>query len=295
MAFSKEHRRIAELKNIERHHGFMDVDGATIQECAEFIMTPVENEETRQNAKNISSTFGNVIAWLINVSSAKKEISGVNEKQLLSLYLCLAQAPYNGSEMKYTLHTFDKDNLIDQKMMKDLRKLKLDEEDTGMEKEPDRVLQVSVDGEVLAMYFPKWKCFVPGVRFPQSEKCCKVPEEFMAGNPHITKRCRALLTNLIAKGANAKVLGKVLDYIGGALTDAEMELYRAEPAETLPEEVIKYIQETSAKADPLAVCNYMGSSVSEKVLRQPVLINTGTRCLSDINDTFGEISSFIFL
>ena len=112
----------------------------------------------------------------------------------------------------------------------------------------------------------------------------------MAGNPHITKRCRALLTNLIAKGANAKVLGKVLDYIGGALTDAEMELYRAEPAETLPEEVIKYIQETSAKADPLAVCNYMGSSVSEKVLRQPVLINTGTRCLSDINDTFGEIS-----
>ena len=34
----------------------------------------------------------------------------------------------------------------------------------------------------------------------------------------------------------------------------------------------------------------MGSSVSEKVLRQPVLINTGTRCLSDINDTFGEIS-----
>ena len=26
MAFSKEHRRIAELKNIERHHGFMDVD-----------------------------------------------------------------------------------------------------------------------------------------------------------------------------------------------------------------------------------------------------------------------------
>ena len=23
MAFSKEHRRIAELKNIERHHGFM--------------------------------------------------------------------------------------------------------------------------------------------------------------------------------------------------------------------------------------------------------------------------------
>jgi hypothetical protein len=290
MAFSKEHRRIAELKNIERHHGFMDVDGATIQECAEFIMTPVENEETRQNAKNISSTFGNVIAWLINVSSAKKEISGVNEKQLLSLYLCLAQAPYNGSEMKYTLHTFDKDNPIDQKMMKDLRKLKLDEEDTGMEKEPDRVLQVSVDGEVLAMYFPKWKCFVPGVRFPQSEKCCKVPEEFMAGNPHITKRCRALLTNLIAKGANAKVLGKVLDYIGGALTDAEMELYRAEPAETLPEEVIKYIQETSAKADPLAVCNYMGSSVSEKVLRQPVLINTGTRCLSDINDTFGEIS-----
>ena len=173
MAFSKEHRRIAELKNIERHHGFMDVDGATIQECAEFIMTPVENEETRQNAKNISSTFGNVIAWLINVSSAKKEISGVNEKQLLSLYLCLAQAPYNGSEMKYTLHTFDKDNLIDQKMMKDLRKLKLDEEDTGMEKEPDRVLQVSVDGEVLAMYFPKWKCFVPGVRFPQSVKCRK--------------------------------------------------------------------------------------------------------------------------
>lgn len=292
MAFSKEHRKIAELKNVEKHHGFMDVDGTTIQECAEFIMTPVENEETRQNAKNISSTWGNLLAWLINVSSAKKEISGVNEKQLLSLYLCFAQAPYRGSEVKYTLHTFDKDNPIDQKMMKDLRKLKLDEEDTGMEQEPDRVLQVSVDGEVLAMYFPKWKCFVPGVRFPQSEKCCKVPEEekFMAGNSHVTKRCRALLTNLIAKGANAKVLGKVLDYIGGALSDAEMELYRAEPAETLPEEVIKYIQETSAKADPLAVCNYMGSSVSEKVLRQPVLINTGTRCLSDINDTFGEIS-----
>ena len=290
MAFSREHRKIAELRNVEKHHGFMDVDGMTIQECAEFIMTPVENEETRQNAKNISSTWGNVIAWLINVSSAKKEISGVNEKQLLSLYLCLAQVPYNGSEVAYTLHTFNKDNPIDQKMMKDLRKLKLDEEDTGMEKEPDRVLQVSVSGEVVGMYFPKWKCFVPGVGFPQSEKCCKLPEEFMAGNPHITKRCRALLTNLIAKGANAKVLGKVLDYIGGALTGAEMELYRAELAETLPEEVTAYIQETSPEADPLAVCNYMGSNVSEKVLRQPVLINTGTRCLSDINDTFGEIS-----
>lgn len=237
MAFSREHRKIAELRNVEKHHGFMDVDGMTIQECAEFIMTPVENEETRQNAKNISSTWGNVIAWLINVSSAKKEISGVNEKQLLSLYLCLAQVPYNGSEVAYTLHTFNKDNPIDQKMMKDLRKLKLDEEDTGMEKELDRVLQVSVSGEVVGMYFPKWKCFVPGIRFPQSEKCCKLPEEFMAGNPHITKRCRALLTNLIAKGANENVLGKVLDYIGGALSDAEMELYRAEPAETLPEEV----------------------------------------------------------
>ena len=31
MAFSKEHRRIAELKNIERHHGFMDVDGARMK------------------------------------------------------------------------------------------------------------------------------------------------------------------------------------------------------------------------------------------------------------------------
>jgi len=46
MAFSKEHRRIAELKNIERHHGFMDVDGATIQECAESQFKNDENHNS---------------------------------------------------------------------------------------------------------------------------------------------------------------------------------------------------------------------------------------------------------
>ena len=51
MAFSREHRKIAELKNVEKHHGFMDVDGMTIQECAEIIMTPVENEETGRMRK----------------------------------------------------------------------------------------------------------------------------------------------------------------------------------------------------------------------------------------------------
>lgn len=295
MAFSREHRKIAELRNVESHHGFRDADGTSIQECAEFIMTPAESEDTRQNAKNISSTWGNLIAWLLNASSEKKEISGINEKQMLSFCLCLAQAAYKGYEVKYTLHTFDKMNPIDQKTRQDLKKLKLDEEDTGMEKEPDRILQVFIEGEAVGMYFPKWKCFIPGIGFPKSEKCCEVPEEFMAENPHVTRRCRAMLTNLIAKGANAEVLGKVLDYIGGALTDAEMELYRAEPAETLADDIITYIQKTSPEADPFAVCGYMGNASAEKVLQQPVLINTGTRCLSDINDSFGEVCDHLVL
>ena len=92
MAFSKEHRRIAELKNIERHHGFMDVDGATIQECAEFIMTPVEATVAYDEA-TMSLTVS--VTGISSAASLRIEIPGG---------LRIADNPVESDAMDLLLH-----------------------------------------------------------------------------------------------------------------------------------------------------------------------------------------------
>lgn len=292
MAFSKEHRSIAQLKNLESL-GFADMDGITIRECAEMIMTPADVENTLQNPKNISNAFGNIIAWLLNAASADPSISGINAEELLIMYLYLAEAPYKGHAVEFNIHTFNPAHPIDNKCIIDLKKLKVDETDTGMEKQPDSILQLSVKNRVIGMYYPKWKCFIPGTGFRETHIYGMTPYEFMDANPHVKHRCRAILTNMLASGSDATMIGKVLEQIGGPVPEHEMDIYKAELAENMPGDVTAYILATSPSADTAAVCGHMGTNYSGKLLDAPVLVNTGTAPMHNLNRSFKKISSHL--
>lgn len=289
MAFSKTNRTIEQLGNVEVN-GFADINGTTIRESADLIMTPADAENTQQNAKNISNTFGNIIAWLLNAASEDPNIAGVNIGQLRIMYLMLAAAPYKGYKVEYKLHTFDPSNPIDNKCISDLKRLKVDEADTGMEKKYGSILQLVVDGRVIGMYYPKWRLFIPGVGF--TELCIDGMDfnEFMDANPHVTHRCRAIFTNMLDHGANPNVIHKVLNSIGGRLSDDEMKKYRAELVATIAGDVNKYILATSPDADPAAVCGYLGTNNTDKLLDAPVLINTGDALMGKINRSFKNVS-----
>ena len=156
MAFSNNNKKIAELRNSEDNEGFIDADGVIIRECADFIATSADGDNTCQNAKNISNTFGNILAWLLNAVSADPAISAVNVTQLLVMYLYLADAPYKGYSVEYRLHTFDPANPIEAKCISDLKRMRILKDETGMEKDPESILELSVKGRVIGMYFPKW-------------------------------------------------------------------------------------------------------------------------------------------
>lgn len=289
MAFSKDHKTIDQLRNVEIN-GFADVDGTTIREAADLIKTPADAENTQQNAKNISNTFGNIIAWLLNAACEDPDIANVNVRQFLLMYLYLADAPYKGHKVEYNLHTFDPSNPIDSKCISDLKKLKVDGADTGMEKQPECILQLAVNGRVIGMYYPKWKSFIPGTGFTEPCIYGMDPDKFMDANPHVTDRCRAILTNMLDHGADPNVIGKILDSIGGRLSDDDMAMYRAEPAAAISRDAISYIRATSPDANPAAVCGYLGTNYSDKLLDDPVLINTGDAPMGKINRSLKKVS-----
>lgn len=292
MAFSNNNKKIAELRNSEDNEGFIDADGVIIRECADFIATSADGDNTCQNAKNISNTFGNILAWLLNAVSADPAISAVNVTQLLVMYLYLADAPYKGYPVEYRLHTFDPANPIEAKCISDLKRMRILKDETGMEKDPESILELSVKGRVIGMYFPKWKCFVPGTGFRESAIYGLTPAVFMKENPHAAHRCRAILTTLLENGAFPQVLEKALEYMGGPVPENEMLIYKAEMAQTVPGDVAAYIHATSditdengnkIITDPGAVCGYMGTNYSDMLLDTPVLINTGTRPMKGMN------------
>lgn len=289
MAFSRDHRTIIQLKNAEIN-GFADVEGTTIRDCADLIMTPVGDGNALQNAKNISSVYGNIVAWLLNAASKDPGISGETVESLLVLYLCLADAPYKGDRVVYSIHPFDPENPIENKCIADLKRLKVDEEGTGMEKNPGSILQLSIDGHDAAIYYPKWKCFIPGAGFRESPIFRMNPESFMRTHSHTVHRCRAILTNLLEHGADPVVIKKVLDRIGGMVSEKDMAVYRAEPKMPVSGQVAAYIRTTSPDAEPSAVCGYMGTNSSDKLVETPVLIHTGTAPMPNMNRSFQRVS-----
>lgn len=271
MAFSVC-KTINNAKNSEID-GCIDLDGVTIQEAADLIMTAASNEDTQQNPKNISNVFGNIQAWGVNVHSSNKDIANKNANYMKAMYTYLADAKYKGKEVEYRIHIFNEKNSIEKKCISDLKKLQ------GWKQSPESVLELLIGGSAIGIFNPEWKCFIPGAGFREKFAYGDPIETYLEANPHVKKRCRAILSILIKNGADTKVIGDILAELGGEISYAEQSIYEGEMVETISADVIEYIRRTAPGVDPCIVCGYMGTNTVKKLLSCPSFINTGTNPL----------------
>lgn len=296
MALKREHPEVQQFVNLEKN-GIADLDHLTIHQLGEMIQNAAR---TRAEANHICSPFGNLLAWLANATNEDRRIADVDCDQILMLYLYLAAAPYEGKKIRCSLHTFSdgSDEMIDSTYRNALRHLTFKKGATGMEKDTSSILQLALDGEVMAVYYPRFKCWLPGTKFAREEYRTiggTDRETFLAEHPHIRERCRALLTDLLQHGAEPTVLGAVLGKIGGPLKDDEMKKFRAEEQEMLPQDVRQYILATSPEASPESVCGQMGTVTSQKMLGVPTFLYTGTASMLQDNRKFGFLNDHLTL
>lgn len=295
MAFKKEHPIVQQFETMKKN-GMADLDEITIHQMGEMIQ---DVAHTKAEANHICNPFGNLLALLANVTNMDRAIAEVDRKQILMLYVYLAAAPYQGKRMTCSLYTFSdrKDAVINQNYRRALKQLTFRKSATGMEKDASSILQLELDGEVIALYYPKWRCFLPGTKFAKDEyktiegQSC---EKFLAQHPHIYERCRALLTDLIRHGADKMVLGAVLLELGGPLGEAEMQKFTAEERSVLPKAVEEYIRTTSPEASPETVCEQMGTRTDQKLLDAITLIHTEKEAMLQKSRMFGCVNDHLF-
>ena len=95
-------KEIMELASSEID-GFMEKEGDTVNAGAAYVQTSADAENTCDNPKNIANIFGNPAAWLSNADSVNPGIAAVCDRQLLTLYLSMASAPYEGRALEARL------------------------------------------------------------------------------------------------------------------------------------------------------------------------------------------------
>ena len=108
MAFS-ESREINSVRNSEVN-GCMDLEGITIQETADLIMTAASRDNTYQNAKNILNVFGNIKAWMLNANCENEKIAKANINHMKVMYTYWAGAIYKGYKVEFRTYAFNKEN-----------------------------------------------------------------------------------------------------------------------------------------------------------------------------------------
>ena len=145
--------------------GFMEKEGDTVNAGAAYVQTSADAENTCDNPKNIANIFGNPAAWLSNADSVNPGIAAVCDRQLLTLYLSMASAPYEGMELEALLRTFDRDSPVENQCIRDLGRLRIRDRTTGLEKRADSILELRIGGQAAGIYYPKWMCFIPGAGF----------------------------------------------------------------------------------------------------------------------------------
>ncbi len=273
---------IQTLKTREVNH-FMDADEITIPEAADMNSTPGGGGNVRQNPKNISSTLGHMIAWKENAASPEPTVSRESDEELLAMYLYLAQAPYRGWTVEYRFHTFGPDNYIDRQCGADLYRMgRGSSYAAGGQAEPGGVMELVIDHCAVGLYVPEWRCFMPGAGFHDlmSADMSGEPE------PYVIHRCRAILTGLLEYGAKSEVIGRLLERIGGRLSEREMSVYRGEERLLLSREAEEAVRAHYPGENPMTVCGCLGTNSPGKMLAAPVLIDTGTEPVSDVNYSF---------
>lgn len=294
MALKREHPEVQQFVNLEKN-GIVDLDHLTIHQLGEMIQNAAH---TKAEANHICSPFGKLLAWLANTTNEERGIADVDRDQMLMLYLYLAAAPYQGKKIEYSIHTFsdESDEMIDHTYRNALRHLTFKRAATGMEKDTSSILQLALDEEVIGLYYPRFKCFVPGTKFEKEEYRTidgKDREMFLREHPHIQERCRALLTDLLQHGAEPGVLGAVIEKLGGPLNAEEMKKYLAEEQKMIPSDVRQYILATSPDASPESVCGQMGTVTSQKMLDVPTFLYTGTASMLQDNRIFGFLNDHL--
>ena len=285
-------KEIMELASSEID-GFMEKEGDTVNAGAAYVQTSADAENTCDNPKNIANIFGNPAAWLSNADSVNPGIAAVCDRQLLTLYLSMASAPYEGMELEARLRTFDRDSPVENQCIRDLGRLRIHDRTTGLEKRADSILELRIGGQAAGIYYPKWMCFIPGAGFQGRSMTDSGLEEYIKKFPHAVKRCRALLTAVLSHGAepaaaDRKVIERALERIGGRLTDYEMRVFEGEESRELPEDVTDYIYAVSSDADPVVVCGCLGRNAPGRLLPSFAMINTGTAPVGNINPSFGR-------
>ena len=295
-----------ELVNSEKD-GFMEMEGYRIAECAEMIQTPAETTATSNDPKNIASMYGNLIANLENTASENKDIAAPCRRQLLALDLLIAAAPYEGKRIELRLHTFLPDRTVEKQCTRDLEGMRIGGKKTGLEKRPDSILELRIGGRAAGLYCPGWNCFIPSAGF-QKQDASRVDEilKKYQAQPHVVKRCRALLTALLPqqagnpsdaaagkgnedwKSMGQAVIDSVLKELGGRLTGHEMQVYEGEEREPLPDGVAAYIQAVSPGADAGAACGFLGRNTPGKLLEDFAMINTGEDPVENVNPSTGR-------
>ena len=291
LAFSKN--KIFE--QLTEKNGFADVEALSIRECGDLIMTAADRKDARQDHRNFASTFGRLLAFVRNATSGSPDIYKECTEQILHMYLKVAAAPYRNQAVACTLHTFSKDHPIDRKCMEDLSRLTVNGKDSGMNQVPESILQLSVGGRLMGLYFADWKMMVPGAALSSAAVDPERTDAFMRANPLVARRCRAMITNMIRQGSDPTVLGRVLDRLGGPVSDSEYAVYQAEEYLPLSEDVKNYLQRVSPGVDSRAVCFLMGTNTDSRMVASPVFINTGTEMMKGLNPSFRQADRHLVL
>ncbi len=265
------------------NNGFADADSLTIRECADLVLVASDLTNRKYNAKNFSSTAGNMLAAISNIEHRNPSVSSESREKLLSLFAVTASTEYTGKTITYTTYTFNADDDIEKQCILDFKNACIgNSTPIGTERAPATVLTINLDGTALGIYHPNGRYFVPGTNFNGSDYLGCTVHEYLKNNPLVKERCRAHLTVLTSNNAS-QAISDLLAELGGALSEKELRIYRAEVKKSIPEDVLSYLHTTSADADPAAICGYFGEKPEGKLLTTPTLINTGSSPMYDQN------------
>lgn len=264
------------------NNGLVEMTGRSIQDASELIKTAAGNRMAEVDPKNIANPFGNNIALLANVCSTVEVIKAKHLAYFLTLYTWIAESVYTGKGIKLYLRKLDEGRLSDEPYVKALRKM------PGWKNAPEHYLELYIEGQddrCFGVFSPEVGAFIPAPDFRDTSIHGISTNEYLEQNHHVWKRCHAILTALLANGADAELFNTLLAEFGGPMPAEEMTVYWAEDVH-FPEYVVaEYIAKTTTFSragievrtarNPAVACSYIGRNKMAKVLGQPMLIHTG--------------------
>lgn len=260
--------QIRRVLNTSRN-GFFEITGVNIQEMAKLIQTAAGNGNAGQNPKSIASPAGELFAIYENMLCQNPKIKSAYMLYSKVLYARLAATAYRGEKVSFRTHTFDSNNALEIQCVKDFRKRE------GWKEDSEHLVEMCIDNRVCGVFVPTAGCFIPAAGFRETMLYGYSPEKYLADNPHVKNRYRAILTTVLNNGADKNIIGYLLSEVGGPMGAEALAEYNAEILMEVEADVANYICVTSNVKNASAACGYMGTKEEKKLLAKPVLINTG--------------------